>query len=204
MSTAEKLVQTYTYADYQSWAEEERWELIDGIAYAMTAPLRIHQKIVSEVGRQIGNYLNGKGCDVYVAPFAVRLPKANQADDKTDTVVEPDIVVVCDKTKLDRRGCRGAPDWIIEVLSVSTALKDMHLKRELYEKQGVKEYWIVHPEERWVMVYTLDDRGSYGKPLVLSMTEASPVLSFNDLTIDWGFLVEFDEPPEQDSDSVML
>lgn len=156
MSTAEKLVQTYTYADYQNWSEDERWELIDGIAYAITAPLRIHQSVVFEVGGQIRDYLKAQNarCKAYVAPFAVRLPKANQSDDKTDTVVEPDIVVVCDKTKLDRRGCRGAPDWVIEVLSASTALKDMNLKRDLYEKQGVKEYWIVHPEERWVMVYT--------------------------------------------------
>ncbi|MBK8453696.1 MAG: Uma2 family endonuclease [Thiofilum sp.] len=206
MSTAEKLVQTYTYADYQNWSEDERWELINGIAYAMTAPLRIHQSVVFEVGGQIRDYLKAQHaeCKAYVAPFAVRLPKANQSDDKTDTVVEPDIVVVCDKTKLDRRGCRGAPDWIIEVLSASTALKDMNLKRDLYEKQGVKEYWIVHPEERWVMVYTLNDQNSYGKPLVLSMTEASTVLSFNGLSIDWGFLAEFDEPVEQDSDSVML
>lgn len=193
MSTAQKLSRPYTYADYQQWTEDERWELIDGVAYAMTAPLRIHQEVVFEVGGQIRDYLKSQSaaCKAYVAPFAVRLPKANQSDEQTDTVVEPDIIVVCDKTKLDRCGCRGAPNWVIEVLSASTALKDMNLKRDLYEKHSVKEYWIVQPEERWVMVYTLNEQGAYGKPLVLGMDEATQVLSFAGLTIDWDFLIVF-------------
>lgn len=193
MPTAQKLTSTYTYADYLQWPDDERCELIDGVPYAMTAPQRIHQEVVFEVGGQIRDHLKTQTgtCKAYVAPFAVRLPKANQNDEKTDTVVEPDIVLVCDPQKLDKRGCRGAPDWIIEVLSASTALKDMNLKRDLYEQQGVQEYWLVQPEERWVMVYTLE-QGSYGKPLVLGMDTATPVLSLAGLAIDWRFLLEFE------------
>ncbi len=187
-------MRTYTYADYQQWLENERCELIDGVAYAMTAPLRIHQEVVFEIGGQIRDYLKTHPniCKAYVAPFAVRLPKAHQNDEETDTVVEPDILLVCDPNKLDRRGCRGAPDWIIEVLSSSTALKDMNLKRDLYEQQGVKEYWLVQPEEHWVMVYTLNEQGIYTKPLVLGMDKTTPVLTLIGLNIDWCFLLNFE------------
>lgn len=188
MTTAPKTEQRYTYHNYLSWPEDERWELIDGMAYAMTAPMRIHQKVVSELGRQIGNYLQGKTCEVYVAPFAVRLPQNNEADEKVDTVVEPDISIICDPNKLDKYGCRGAPDWIIEVLSPSTTFKDMHTKRNLYEKVGVREYWIVQPTESWVMIYLLDAQGQYGKPELFKLDDASPVAIFSELTIDWSFL----------------
>ena len=163
MITAEELQQKYTYADYAQWPEDERWELIEGVAYAMTGPLRIHQEIVSELGRQIGNYLQGKPCKIYVAPFDVRLPRQDEADANVETVVQPDLSIICDISKLDKLGCRGAPDWIVEVLSPSTTLKDMNTKRSLYEQHGVQEYWIIHPEDRWLMVYTLDAQGRYGQ-----------------------------------------
>ncbi len=188
MSTPPQINQTYTYKDYQTWSEDERWELIGGVAYAMTAPMRIHQKVVSELGRQIGNYLQGKICEFYVAPFAVRLPQSNELDDQVDTVVEPDVSIICDPNKLDKYGCRGAPDWIIEVLSPSTTFKDMHTKRNLYEKVGVREYWIVQPTEQWVMIYLLDVQGQYGKPELFKLDEASPVAIFPELTITWSFL----------------
>jgi len=157
MSTAEKLQQRYTYADYAQWSDDNRWELINGEVYAMTATLRLHQDIVFELAGQVRNYLQGKPCKGYVAPFDVRLPRQDEVDDKVETVVQPDLSVICDQSKLDKLGCRGIPDWIVEVLSPSTMLKDMNTKRSLYEQHELKEYWLVHPEDRWLMVYTLDE-----------------------------------------------
>lgn len=190
MSVAAKQEQRYTYGDYVKWPEDERWELIEGIAYAMAAPQRIHQKIVSELGRQIGNHFQGKSCEVYVAPFDVRLPYKNEMDEQVENVVQPDLTIVCDKSKLDTKGCRGTPDWVIEVLSPSTTLRDMNTKRSLYERHGVKEYWIIHPEDRWIMVYTLDAQAQYGKPSVFGMDELTQVQLFPDLHIDWSFMTE--------------
>ena len=190
MSVAKKLNQEYTYGDYARWPNDERWELIEGVPYAMTAPSRIHQDVVLKVGVQIELYMQGKPCKVYLAPFDVRLPRKDEADEDVETVVQPDIVVVCDKLKLDKKGCRGAPDWVIEVLSPSTTFKDMNTKRSLYEAHGIREYWLVHPEDRWLMAYTLDTEGRYGKPAVFNMDEPSPVTLFPDLGIDWTFMLE--------------
>lgn len=188
MSVAVNREVLYTYADYAHWPEDQRWELIDGVAYAMAAPQRIHQEIVFEMGRQIGNYLQGKPCKGYVAPFDVRLPRKHEADDQVDTVVQPDVSVICDRSKLDDKGCRGASDWIVEVLSPSTTLKDMNTKTRLYEQHGVREYWIIHPTERWVMVYTLNAQRQYSRPNVYGMDIPTAAQIFPDLAIDWGFL----------------
>ena len=126
--------ETYTYEDYLLWSDEERWELIDGVPYNMTpAPSRVHQGISMELSRQIANHLAGKMCKIYAAPFDVRLPKSDEEEEQIETVVQPDLVVVCDGNKLDERGCKGAPDLIIEILSPYTAGKDMKIKRNLYE-----------------------------------------------------------------------
>lgn len=194
MNTAEHLHPKYTYADLAQWPEDERWELIEGVPYAMTAPQRLHQEIVFELGRQIGNYLQGKPCKGYTAPFDVRLPYKDEADNDVENVVQPDISVICDPSKLDKKGCRGAPDWLIEVLSPSTALKDMNAKRRLYQQHGVQEYWIIHPEDRWIMVYTLDEQGRYGQPDVFGMAEATQVQRFSDLSIDWSFMPPIETP----------
>ncbi len=180
--------QIYTYGLYQSWPEDEQWELIEGTPYAMTAPKRIHQTVVTALGAQLYNYFQGKPCSAYVAPLDVRLPEGDEADDEIKSVVQPDLLVVCDNDKLDDAGCRGAPDWVIEVLSPSTALKDMHNKRDLYERHRVREYWLVHPTERWVMIYLLDQRHQYGKGQLFSMDQPTAVTLFADLTIDWAFL----------------
>ena len=120
--------ETYTYGDYLSWPDEERWELIDGIPHSMSpAPSRVHQEISMELARQIANHLIGKNCRVYAAPFDVRLPKGGEKDEQIETVVQPDLVVVCDESKLDERGCKGPPDLIIEILSPHTAAKDMKI-----------------------------------------------------------------------------
>jgi Uma2 family endonuclease len=190
MSIAEQLSKAYTYADYSQWPDGERWELINGDLYAMTSSSRLHQDIVFELSAQIRNYLQGKPCKGYTAPFDVRLPYKNEADALVETVVQPDLSVICDQSKLDKLGCRGAPDWIIEVLSPSTALRDMNTKRSLYQQHGVQEYWIVHPEERWLMVYRLDDQGYYGQPGMFGMEQPVAVQRFPDFSIEWSFMLE--------------
>lgn len=175
----------YTYADYLEWDDGERWELIHGVAYNMSpAPSRKHQEISQALSRKIGNYLDGKPCKVYVAPFEVRLPLGDHDDNRTDNVVQPDIVVVCDKAKLDDRGCIGAPDFIIEILSPSTAKMDMVVKLNLYEKAGVKEYWLVHPTDHTVTVFKLGEDGKYGRYEVYEQSEQLSVDIFSDLVLD--------------------
>jgi len=155
----------YTYEDYLNWPNDERWELINGIAYDMApAPSRTHQKISRELLTIFNTFLSGKKCEVYNAPFDVRLPESNESDNEIITVVQPDILVVCDKSKLDDKGCRGVPDLIIEILSPSTIHKDMREKFFLYERVKVKEYWIVHPEDKTVMVFMLEQDAKYRKP----------------------------------------
>jgi len=178
----------HTYGDYCQWSDEQRWEIINGVAYAMPTPNRLHQEFVFNLSGQLCSYLRNKPCKGYPAPFDVRLPKSNEADDQIDTVVQPDLLVVCDTSKLDDKGCRGAPDWIIEVLSPSTALKDMDIKRRLYEAHGVKEYWLIHPSESWIMVYLLNDQGQFGQSNMYSMEQALSPSLFPDLQIDWSFM----------------
>ena len=141
----------YTFADVLTWGENERIEIINGEAVMMVPPSRIHQKISGEIFRQFANYLEGKKCEVYPAPWGVRLfEKDGDVPDDVDTVVEPDISVICDKNKLDKHGCKGAPDMVIEVLSPSTLRHDRFVKLALYQQAGVREYWVVEPETRTV------------------------------------------------------
>lgn len=148
----------YTYADYLAWDEGERYEIIDGEAYMMAPPSRIHQEISGDFYYALRSFLEGKPCKVYAAPFSVRLFPAEDKSD--DTVVEPDITVVCDPAKLDDRGCKGPPDLIIEILSPSTARYDRIVKFNKYREAGVREYWIVDPEEKAVFAYVLKN-GEY-------------------------------------------
>ena len=159
----------YTLADVLTWDEQERIELIDGTPVMMAPPSRAHQKISGELGRQLGNYLEGKKCEVYAAPFAVRLfEKAGDRPENVDTLVEPDLSVVCDPDKLDDVGCKGAPDLIIEVLSPSTQRHDRLVKYNLYQRAGVREYWIVDPAAKSVQTFVLEDghytAASFGSP----------------------------------------
>lgn len=150
----------YTFADVLAWADDERTELIDGEAVMMAPPSRIHQEIVSELIRQFGNYLEGKRCKVYPAPFAVRLfEKDGDSPEDVDTMVEPDISIVCDRDKLDKHGCKGAPDMVVEILSPSTQRHDRLVKLGLYQRAGVREYWIINPEDQTVQVMLLDGAG---------------------------------------------
>ena len=184
---------TYTYADYCTWPDDKRFELIDGVPYDMTpTPGTLHQTLVIKFGRFLDEFFEGKPCKVFVAPFDVRLPKRDEPDDEVNTVVQPDVMVVCDEKKIDAKGCRKAPDLVIEVLSLSTASRDQIKKRALYERHGVREYWIVHPDDRLVYMYSRLPDGRFGsadivaaesedgKPTILS----TPL--FPGLAIDLG------------------
>jgi len=153
MSSAYETNEYYTYADVLEWEESVRAEIINGEIMMMSFPDRVHQEISREISNRLFNFLKGKTCQAFAAPFGVRLfPKKNLSD---DTFVLPDIVVVCDKAKLDKRGCNGAPDLIIEILSPSTASYDRIAKFRLYQKAGVREYWIVDGENHAIYVHVL-------------------------------------------------
>ena len=158
-----KTERPFAYRDYRGWPDDERWELIDGVAYNMSpAANRYHQGLLTNLFRDIAVYLEGKPCKIYVAPFDVLLPDSpGQDEDDVQTVVQPDILVVCDPAKLTPKGCTGAPDWVIEILSPWTAKKDFHEKLSLYERHGVREYWIIDPAGRYLHVYALDAAGHY-------------------------------------------
>ena len=160
MSTALKLENKfYTYADYLEWDEDVRAEIINGVVYMMSPPFTNHQRIAGRLFTKLASFLEGKPCEAFIAPFGVRLfPREDQSD---DTVVEPDIVVVCDPSKIDERGCNGAPDLVIEILSQSTLRREKIIKYNLYLKARVKEYWIVTPEIKMVEVNILDGERYY-------------------------------------------
>ena len=152
----------YTFADCLTWDENEHIEIIDGKAFMMATPSRIHQEISFEIGRQLGNYPEGNQCKVYLSPFGVRLfERAGDRPEDVDTIVEPDISVIRDRSKLDKYGCKGAPDMVIEVLSPSTQRHDQLVKLNLYQRAGVQEYWIVDPENRTVRVLLQTGNGIF-------------------------------------------
>lgn len=147
----------YTYADYLLWEGPERFELIDGDAIMLASPSTVHQLVSGELYRQFANYLEGKRCRVISAPFDVRL--FEEKDDKPEdvqTVVQPDISVICDQDKLDEHGCKGAPDLTLETLSPSNVQHDTLVKLNLYQRAGVREYWVISPEDKSVHVFLLD------------------------------------------------
>lgn len=147
-------LKTYTEADYYSLPEDIQAELIDGQFYYMSAPSRIHQEILSFLHLEIGGYIRSKNgdCRVYPTPFAIKL-----FEDDDTTIVKPDVSIICDPNKLTDRGCTGAPDWIIEIVSPSTASHDYIRKLNLYTNAGVKEYWIVDPARKSIYVYHLEE-----------------------------------------------
>ncbi|MCL2857796.1 MAG: Uma2 family endonuclease [Oscillospiraceae bacterium] len=137
----------YTYADYCTWDDGERWELIDGVAYMLAAPSEKHQRVSMNFTEQFLSLLSSNG-RLYAAPFDVRL----DADGEDDTVVQPDLVIICDRSKIDEKGCKGAPDLVIEILSPSNTRYDMWVKFHKYMRAGVREYWMVNPDDGGVMV----------------------------------------------------
>jgi Uma2 family endonuclease len=177
--------QKYTYADYLTWPEEERWEIIDGVSYLQAAPSPIHQEVFTELVKQFAVYLTGKPCRVYPAPFCVRLPQGGEKGEKeVKNVVEPDISIVCDKSKIDDQGCNGAPDIIIEIISPSSGKKDRVVKFNKYEKAGVQEYWVVEPEQKLVSVFLLQDNRRFSRPEMYTDEDKVKVSLFPDLEID--------------------
>lgn len=178
---------SYTYADYLTWRFTETLELIKGKVFKMSpAPSSYHQVISTKLLSRIEYFLGNTSCQVFHAPFDVRLPLPPHRvkDEEITTVVQPDLSVICHPEKIDARGCLGPPDWIIEIISPSTAQKDMKEKFEVYENAGVKEYWIIFPVEKNILVYTLNEKGKYtGLPPVVKGDILSPVL-FPDLKIN--------------------
>ncbi|XZF12574.1 Uma2 family endonuclease [Chitinophagaceae bacterium MMS25-I14] len=151
----------YSYADYLKWTIQERLELIKGKIFRMSpAPNRVHQTVSMNIAGQLWNFLRHETCQVFSAPFDVRLPRKSKKDADIITVVQPDICVICDPQKLDSRGCIGAPDIVVEILSPGNNAKELRNKYEVYEESGVKEYWIVSPQDKTFLVYTLKD-GSF-------------------------------------------
>ena len=168
----------YTYADVLTWDDDTRYELYDGQPVALASPSNRHQRISFELSRQLGNYLLGRRCQAYHAPFDVQL-FARESDKPwdIDTVVQPDIAVVCDESKTAGHGCKGAPDLVIEILSLSTQRHDRLTKLNLYQRAGVGEYWIVNPEDRTVQVMLLE-KGLYR---VADICTAQDVIKVNSL-----------------------
>ena len=148
------------------------------------APRVRHQAISRELLAEFALYLRGKQCQVFAAPFDVRLPAADESDDLVETVVQPDLSVICDRAKLDEAGCRGAPDLIVEILSPGTAHKDLKVKFDCYERAGVKEYWIVDPFGKTVQIFTLGLDGKYGRPEAFGAGDRVNVGIFAELEID--------------------
>ena len=152
------LSKSYTYADYLTWQFDEYVELIKGKVYRMSpAPMRRHQYVSGKIFNLFTNFLDGKPCQVYSAPFDVRFVMSDYNNESITTVVQPDVCVVCDSNKLDDYGCIGAPDLIVEIISKGSAKKDLDDKFHLYEYFGVKEYWVVFPTDKFVSVYELYD-----------------------------------------------
>lgn len=172
---------SYSYGDYLKWKFQERVEIIKGKIMAMSpAPNRLHQRISMKLTLELAKVFNNQQCQMYVAPFDVRFPDSNG---KIKTVVQPDLCVICDPNKLDEKGCIGAPDLIVEILSPGNSKREMKDKYELYQEQGVSEYWIVRPEEQHIQIYVLENGRYIGvQPVVEGDVVTSikfPVLSFD-------------------------
>lgn len=192
-SLAKKGVHKFTYADYQTWPDEERWEIIDGEAYAMTpAPSVKHQRIATRLIKSFGNLLDKKPCEPFAPPTDVVLDESN--------VVQPDLIVVCDKGKITEANIQGAPDLVVEILSPSTGLKDRREKKALYERFGVREYLLVHPEDETVERYSLAE-GKYAGPDVFGWDETMKLFAFPDLELQLWEVFGKELPPEEGGES---
>ena len=163
---------TYSYAHYLNWLFDDRVELIKGKIFKMSpAPSRVHQRVSVHISSLLFNYLKDKPCEVYSAPFDVRFPKNSYADKDIYTVLQPDICVICDRAKLDDKGCIGAPDIVIEILSTGNNKKELLHKYHIYEEFGVKEYWIISPVENTFLKYTLEESGRYRRAKQFTISE---------------------------------
>ncbi len=190
------LNKTYSYADYLTWKFAETVELLRGKIVAMAALKSQHQDLVGNLFGEFRTYLKGKPCRAYIAPFDVRLYNENKsliADRDIYTVVQPDVCVVCDMTKVSNNGCLGAPDLVIEVVSKSTLNRDLHEKKELYAEAGVTEYWLAFPDSRIVLTHILQENGQYSDAKVFSETDHLTPHIFPDFSIDLADVFDFPE-----------
>lgn len=179
----------YTYWDYLKWSFLDRVELIKGRVVKMSpAPSRNHQLVVRVVNRYFDQYFINKPCGLFYAPFDVRLPVPGAKKDST--VVQPDLTVICDLSMVDERGCFGVPDILVEILSPGNSRHDMNVKFKLYEAAGVKEYWIIQPQERSILIYVLENKKYRGLPPFTEGTEASSCL-FPDLKMPLDAVFEY-------------
>lgn len=174
----------YTYADYLKWPEEEKYEIIEGEPYMQAAPSWQHQSISGELYRQISNFLIGRNCRAFALPFDLCLKEYDEEDDDVSNVVQPDIVIVCDESKLRKTGYFGVPEFIIEVSSPSTTRQDRVYKFNMYEKAGVKEYWIVEPDGKYISVFTLQENKRYGRPEAYTEESKVQMTVFPDFIVD--------------------
>ena len=184
-------VRKQTYKDYLTYPDDERWEIIDGVPYMQSAPTWQHQSISRELLRQFSNYLLQKSCEIFSAPFDLRLSKADIKDEDVINVYQPDLVVICDKSQLQGTGYFGIPNLVIEILSPSTAKADRLLKFNMYEKFGVQEYWIVEPDMKIVSVFILQDNNRYGRTELYTEKDNVAVSIFSDLIIDLSTVFDF-------------
>lgn len=175
-----------TYAELRTWDDGCRYELYQGQPVALASPTDEHQRILTALLLQIGGWLEGKRCEIFPAPFDVRLfEKAGDLPEKTDTVVQPDLTVVRDRSKVDRHGIHGAPELVIEILSDSTRRSDRTTKYQLYQKAGVREYWIVDPAANTVAVHLLEN-GLYGSPELYLFGARVPAAVLPGCEVDFG------------------
>ena len=186
MPVTRRDTQHHTYGDYLEWSRDYGDEIIDGVAYVREppSPSWTHQELVVELSYQLRCALEGGSCRVCVAPLDVRLPRSDEPDDKIETVVQPDVFIVCDRGKIDQRGVRGAPDWLAEVLSPSTASYDQRVKIPLYERAGVPEVWLIHPTDRTLAIYRLED-GRYGRPIYQELKGQTLLSAVPGVSVDW-------------------
>ena len=174
----------YTYGDLTEWDDGARYELYDGVPVAMSSPSLTHQRILREFFGQLYHFLLGKPCEVFSAPFDVRLfDTGEDRPEDSENVLQPDLLVVCDRERLDERGLRGAPTLAIEILSPSTLRNDRLVKFHMYERAGVPEYWIADPERGMVTVHVLDE-GNYPSGAVYLRDAAVPVTVLPGCVID--------------------
>jgi Uma2 family endonuclease len=180
----------HTYSDYLAWSRTSGDELIDGAAYVREppAPLLSHQILAEELHSQIRRAIKGTKWRVFLAPVDVRLPKSTEQDGRIDTVVQPDVLITCDLNKLDARGMRGAPDWLAEILSPSTARYDKNIKIPVYERAGVPEVWLIDFNARTVAIYRLSD-GKYGPPTVVKLRGKTTLTSVPGITVRWAPII---------------
>jgi len=179
-----------SYADLLEWDDNTRYELYNGQPVALASPSNVHQEISVELSSQLHTYLRGKMCKVYTAPFDVRLfESAGDRPEDVDIVLQPDLVVVCDRSKVDRHGVHGAPDLVIEILSDSTRRIDRLIKFNLYQRAGVPEYWIVDPDAHTVAVHLLQD-GQYGSPDFYVANAKIPVAILDDCIVDLALVFQ--------------